>query len=486
MIVFSAFDGASCGQEALRRLGVTPSVYISSEVDKYAMSVTRYNFPNTIFVGDITKVRIEEDPSGGLIIHYIDLEGNPKTLHVEKIDLFMGGSPCQGFSVAGHGLNFDDPRSALFFDFVRLLKESQAEYFLLENVKMKKEYIGIISEQMGVAPIEVNSALVSAQNRRRLYWTNIPFFGQPEDRGLLLRDVLLHGVAIPQMTTVEGKAFAVTSTYGGAIPRDSIQRRRRTMVAESDDVFDEVEKVTGHRPAKGTERNKKYVRRGDQKSITLTAAMYKGAGSNGMTLVEVPIGVCEVREGGSSRLCHHVGDALDINGNESVKRVYGANGKSPSLTTMGGGHRQPKVLICDHLMPKEASEYFKKYELSEQHHKAFLKSYKWEHCPVDGKSKPLLASYYKQPPHSPYVKCVYSVSGYRKLVPIECERLQTLPDNYTAFGVDQKDEVVVVSNTQRYKMLGNGWTVEAIMHIMRGMFDSTPPEDCNQYQISLL
>ena len=108
--------------------------------------------------------------------------------------ILIGGSPCQGFSFAGKQLNFDDPRSKLFFEYVRVLKEWKPDYFLLENVKMKKEFQDIISEQLGVEPIEINSALVSAQNRKRLYWTNIPNVEQPEDKGVLLKDILQENV----------------------------------------------------------------------------------------------------------------------------------------------------------------------------------------------------------------------------------------------------------------------------------------------------
>jgi site-specific DNA-cytosine methylase len=111
-----------------------------------------------------------------------------KGADLPKIDLLIGGSPCQGFSFAGKQLNFDDPRSKLFFEFVRLKEELNPKYFLLENVKMKKESQDVISEYLGVEPVEINSALVSAQNRKRLYWTNIPF-DMPEDKGILLKDV---------------------------------------------------------------------------------------------------------------------------------------------------------------------------------------------------------------------------------------------------------------------------------------------------------
>jgi DNA-cytosine methyltransferase len=153
MNVLSLFDGMSCGMIALDRLGIKVDNYYASEIDKYAMQVSAANYPEIIQVGDITK---------------LDLSTLP------KIDLVMGGSPCQGFSFAGKQLAFDDPRSALFFEFVKCVEALKPKYFLLENVKMKKEYLDIISEYMGVEPIFIQSSLVSAQSRQRYYWTNIP------------------------------------------------------------------------------------------------------------------------------------------------------------------------------------------------------------------------------------------------------------------------------------------------------------------------
>lgn len=167
--VLSLFDGMSCGQIALNKLGIKYENFYSSEIDKHPMKVTQHNFPNTIQIGDVTQIKGENLP---------------------KIDLLIGGSPCQGFSFSGKGLNFEDPRSKLFFEFVRLVKETKPRYFLLENVKMKKEYEQVITDYLGVEPIEINSSLVSAQNRVRLYWTNIPNIQQPEDKGVGLTDIL--------------------------------------------------------------------------------------------------------------------------------------------------------------------------------------------------------------------------------------------------------------------------------------------------------
>ena len=169
MKVLSLFDGISCGQVALERAGIKVDTYYASEIDKYAIQVTQKNYPNTIQLGDVTKI-----------------DGKK----FAGIDLLIGGSPCQGFSFAGKQLNFIDPRSRLFFEFVRILEEAKPKYFLLENVKMKKEHQDVISRYLGVEPIEINSALVSAQNRVRLYWTNISGIEQPTDKHITLDDIL--------------------------------------------------------------------------------------------------------------------------------------------------------------------------------------------------------------------------------------------------------------------------------------------------------
>jgi DNA (cytosine-5)-methyltransferase 3A len=174
--VLSLFDGMSCGQIALNRVGIEYDNYFASEIDKHAIKVTQTNYSNTIQLGDATKVKASDLP---------------------KIDLLIGGSPCQGFSFAGKGLNFDDPRSKLFFEFVRLRNETRPKYWLLENVKMKAEHQNIISEILGVKPILINSELVSAQSRERLFWTNIPTKEQPKDKGILLKDIVGFESEIP-------------------------------------------------------------------------------------------------------------------------------------------------------------------------------------------------------------------------------------------------------------------------------------------------
>ena len=367
----------SCGQLALDRLGINVDVYMAAEIDKYAKQITKKNYPNTIHLGDVTKINGEDLP---------------------KIDLLMGGSPCQGFSFAGKQLNFDDPRSALFFEFVRLLKETKPKYFLLENVRMKQEYQDVISEHLGVKPIMINSALMSAQNRVRLYWTNIPGIEQPEDKGIFLKDIL-------QDLPFEEPPQYLLNKFG--------KKTRGELVKTPND-----------------------------KARCLNATMYKGQIS---TFVKRP---CEPREFNQDSTCHHAATATDIKGNESIKRVYADSGKSPTLTAMGGGNTEPKVL-CG----AWRGRYIK--DGKRQDHKGSVAGKTEQRLEVrqDGKTNTLTTV---QKDNN-----VVEGNTYRKLTPMECERLQTVPDNYTEG----------VSNTQRYKMLGNGWTVDVIAHILKNIND---------------
>ena len=207
--VFSMFDGMSCGQIALEKAGIKVGTYHASEIDKYASAITTKNYPSTFQMGDVTKL---EDWR----LEYIRDEMG--------IDLVIGGSPCQGFSFAGNQLNFEDPRSKLFFDFVRVLKILKPKYFLLENVRMKQESQDIISEYMGVEPVAINSNLVSAQNRHRLYWTNIPF-NIPEDKEIILADILEDGA------TDREKAHCIDANYfkGGNL-KSYFEKHRKQLV----------------------------------------------------------------------------------------------------------------------------------------------------------------------------------------------------------------------------------------------------------------
>ena len=326
MNVLSLFDGMSCGQIALNNLGIKVDKYFASEIDKYAMEIAKKNFPDIIHVGNVEFVT--------------------KSMLNNKIDLIIGGSPCQGFSRAGKGLNFEDPRSKLFFEFVRLIKECKPKYFMLENVKMNKESRDIISEYLGVEPIYIDSALLSAQTRKRYYWTNIPNISEPIDKGVILKDIIqtteeLKGSEVDErMVTNKGKAYCLTARYSGATWWNSIERSQRTMIRIEDKVcFPEATK-------------KGYVAAG-------------------------------------------IGQGIDI--------------QYPNSQT-----RRGRLL-------KEKS-----------------------HCIQAG---------------SVNQGIINEKYNWRKLTPIECERLQTVPDNYTEG----------VSNSQRYKMLGNGWTIKVIEHVLTNM-----------------
>lgn len=352
--VLSLFDGISCGQVALQRAGIKVDEYYASEIDKYAIQITQKNFPNTIQLGDVTKWK-EWD------------------IDWKNIDLLFAGFPCQSWSVAGKQGGDKDPRGQLMYDMLDIKKHIEKEnpnlIFLFENVKMKKEFQSYIDNLIGVEPILINSSLLSAQNRLRNYWTNIPNVTQPEDKGILLKDIL-------------------------------------------EDITDNL------RPCKTKEYNK-------------------------------------------DSLCHHIANATDINGNETIKRVYASSAKAPTLTTMQGGHREPKVFVnreksycidANYHKGGNPKSYFEKgrrqliFFVGRGNNPSGFRA-------LDGKVPCLTKNSWE---HNNFL---VDIVGYRKLTPLECERLQTIDDNYTAG----------VSNSQRYKAIGNGWTVDVIAHILKGL-----------------
>ena len=181
--------------------------YYASEIDKYACQISRRNWPDIEQIGDVKKVDGK------------DYRG---------VDLLLGGSPCQGFSYAGRQLNFDDPRSALFFEFVRIKEECRPRYFLFENVPMNQEIENVISDLLGVQPIKINSGLVSAQNRKRSYWTNIPGIRQPKDRGIMLESVV-H----PDALVDRDKAHAIIASVGRTTTREYFLKNQGQLVYRS-------------------------------------------------------------------------------------------------------------------------------------------------------------------------------------------------------------------------------------------------------------
>jgi DNA-cytosine methyltransferase len=335
MNVLSLFDGISAGQVALERAGIKVNKYYASEIDKYAIQVTQKNYPNTIQLGDVTKIDFNE--------------------YMGKIDLLIGGSPCQGFSFVGKQLNFEDPRSKLFFKFVEALNSIKPKYFLLENVKMKKEYQDIISEHLGVEPIEINSALVSAQQRKRLYWTNMPNIKQPENQHIYLKDIL--------EKVVDKKYCLIGKHLQWFIENSEYQLRKKYCSLNT--------------------MNSK------EKAITMTARQYANWNGNHVVYESTKrVGV--IGNGGQGQ------------------RVYDINGKSVALSALGGGQGAKTGLYLIEVIQEDI---------------------------INGE---LLI---------------------RKLTPIECERLQNLPDDYSCG----------ISDSQRYKCLGNGWTVDVIVHMLKNI-----------------
>ena len=539
MKVLSLFDGMSCGRIALDRLGIPVEKYYASEIDKYAIQVSQANYPDIIQAGDICDL----DPKD-----YMD------------VDLMLAGSPCQGFSFAGKQLAFDDPRSALFFEFIRLLKEIKPKYFLLENVRMKKEFLQVISEQVsdcypeipfGIEPIFINSSLLSAQSRQRYYWTNIPNVQQPEDKGIVLRDILETEVDdnLDKMTSKEGKAHCLTVSYTGAVPWNSIEKRQRTMVPVNKPIkvgmnVEQV-KVRKHqvhieslkwllRTMKANSgKTNKQIAEETNMPVTKVEHWFRNDSSFAIPSDDIWLKLKEVlglntdifdaqimefeyrdgvyeskqrvysEEGKSPTLTasnkdqyietkpKQVGVAVDINGHDILKRVYSPDGKSPTVTACSGGNNEPKVVTGGAFrgraynkdgkrMDRDGSSVANKtkqmLELRRDNKSnaittvgkdsvVTVQSYNRK----DGlgkeldKAHTLNASDWRGLNRNQNQNAVVTNDGgdlhWRKLTPLECERLQTVPDNYTNH----------VSNTQRYKMLGNGWTVDVICHIFKNM-----------------
>jgi len=333
VIVLSLFDGMSCGRLALKRLGVEPDLYMASEVEKSAIKVSSHNFPGTKHLGDVTKLSGKELP---------------------RPDLLIGGSPCQGFSFAGNQLNFQHPESKLFFEYARLLEECTPRFFLLENVVMKKEYEDAISKILGVKPVLINSNLLSAQNRKRLYWTNIPGVVQPQDRGVGWGQVRVWGE--------KSHKHFYTHKAMQWLAETSIKKKKPIAVHRADEKMQMLE----------ANHHKKY----------------------------------------SSQRFFAVADD-DPGLDPSRFPIYGS--KEPDSSPI-------KIRLKDGVLV--AHKDGQRHEITRR-----------------GDLPP-------------------GRFALRYVTPLECERLQTVPDGYTSG----------VSDTQRYRMLGNGWTVDIISHILSGAF----------------
>ena len=354
MNVLSLFDGISCARVSLDRAGIEVNAYMSAEIDKNAIKVSEKNYPDIIRVGSVVGLEVEG-----------------------QIDLLIGGSPCQDLSIAKKDRKgLEGNRSGLFWEYVRIKKECNPQWFVLENVaSMPKADRDIITREMGVEPVMFNASLVSAQCRKRLFWTNIPF-DLPEDRGILLKDIL---------ETDVGEKFYVKKTM-------NLSTHQQTNLREV-----------------------------DEKAHTLCSTMHKGSHANGTTLIKVG----------------HIG-----NSNAQANRVYDTDGKSCTLSALGGGlgaktglykvgRDVGRRLVDGHRADADTSiPYERRIETRDDDKCGTLTSVTKDNLVVGER--------------------------IRKLTPIECERLQGLPDNYTEG----------VATTNRYKCLGNAFNVDVVAHIL--------------------
>ncbi len=365
MNVLSLFDGMSCARLALERSNFKIDKYYASEISKPKIKASKNYFPDNIYIGDVQKV------SG----------------HDYNIHILMGGSPCQGFSIMGDRLNFDDPRSGLIMEYFRILEELKEKNpdikFLLENVSMDKECEIEISRRLGVLPVKINSALLSAQNRKRIYWTNIPGFGinlfgdeieQPEDKGILLKDILQPESEIDEKYYLTVKALRYV-------------KKRINIDGE------------------------KYCKiNGDKSRALQEGYSYRWNGTF---------------------ICNELFNIYKSKG--SAGRVYGIDGKSKTLISEGGGGGAKTGL----------------YLIDRPHgfNKGGVKA--------ADKSSPLTSSSWQEN------HFILDNARIRKLTPIECCRLQTVPDNF----FDNSK----LSDNQQYSCLGDGWTIDVICHLLKGL-----------------
>ncbi len=342
MKVLSLFDGISCGMVALERAGIPIENYAAFEIDKYAIQISEKNYPQIKHCGNV-------------------FDGDFASF--KSYDLLIGGSPCTYWSIAkkGRETTSDGEGFRLFGEYLRALRECRPKYFLYENnYSIHKNIKDEISRKLEVEPVMINSALLSAQQRKRCYWTNIPNIIQPKDRGILLKDIIISGIPW------QDKAYAYTTRCQAATFEDTMKRHRHTMIAEPVIINDE----------NGKTRTVKA-----QYAHTSVANAMRSDGF-GATMVAIPVRIGTIGNGGLG------------------ERIYSVHGKAVSMKANGGGGGAKTGLY--------------KIDL----------------------------------PDGDYI--------IRKLYPIEAERCQTLPDDYTAG----------ISDTQRYKCIGNGWTVDVISYIL--------------------
>jgi len=437
MIVLSLFDGMSCGQIALKEHGFVVDKYYASEIDKFAINQTQLNFPDTIQLGSITEWRTWN-------------------INWSSINLICAGSPCQGFSFAGKQLAFDDPRSKLFFVFVEILnhckKFNPEVKFLLENVDMKKDHLRIISEYVGIFPTKINSALVSAQNRERWYWSNIRTkqiglfdelytdIPQPEDKGILLRDILQ-----PE-NEIDKKYY---------LSKVAISRINRKMYSNA--------KVNPDKTGTLNTKNNS-----GQLSVDSGTTLISDRGQSGAIKIS--------NSGKSETLSARPGCAFDMAIKADRDGIPKADQNKASSLTIGGhgcGNHSDMDIICvairgcgeDNTQQLEPQTTGKTNTLTSVSKDNLIMTKNYAQWDVSGKGYKSQQdrAFYEDTKHGTLSSSrsenktgVFFENGnLRRLTPIECSRLQTIPEWY-------KWEC---SDSQIYRMLGNGWTVDVIKHI---------------------
>ena len=481
MKILSLFDWMACWYEALLRAWIKIDKYYASEIDKYAIQIALKNHPDIIEIWDVCNVKWED---------------------YQDVDLLIWGSPCQWFSVAGKMLNFDDPRSKLFFEYVRILREIKPKYFLLENVKMKKEWQDIISRELWVEPIEINSSLVSAQNRRRLYRTNIPNISQPKDKGIILKDILQDNVDEKYYYSAERWNRILAWKYDIAKRLEDAQKKCNTLTTvwwgNHEKKILELISVEGGVVKVKQATKQWYTVANDGDGISLAYPNSKTRRgrvihwkSNTLTteweshVILIPQNV-RVRkydvdiEWLKSELREHkslsnkeIAERLDIP-KTTVDHWFRIDNCFAIPDAEIRFRLKELLWITTDRFDKSITEFEEKPWTYEKAERKVLPSWKMTTLTTSQNDDIIVGNQFNNRIFTDkswtigtwagrtnkqgmglYYKEVKPEFFIRKLTPIEYERLQTLPDNYTEW----------VSDTQRYKMLWNWWTCDVVAHI---------------------
>ncbi len=387
MNVLSLFDGISCCRVALDRAGIKVNKYYASEIDKNAIAIAKKNYPETIQLGNVK-----------------DITEVPDT-----IDLLIGGSPCQDLSIAKKGRKgLEGDRSSLFWEYVRLRNTLKPKWFILENVaSMPKADKDTITKTLGVEPILINASLVSAQCRKRLFWTNIPNVQLPADRGILLKDILQPDTEVDERFVVNGKSFCLTASYSKVSKEaeHEAEKKQRTLV--------KIGYIgNGEQYGQGGQAHRVYDTEGKTPTLSSFAPLIK---------------------------LGHIG-----NTDGQANRVYSTDGKSVCLSANGGGlGAKTGLYVCG----RDTGRRLNAKGHREDDNKDIPIQRRIETRNDDKAGT--LTSVMKD-------NLIVNENKIRKLTPIECERLQGLPDNYTDG----------IANTNRYKALGNAFNVDVVAHIL--------------------